>query len=42
MFLDNGFNAFLAKPYNAVSLDAVIQKWIVQKRNEQGATNNEK
>jgi PAS domain S-box-containing protein len=28
MFLNNGFNAFLAKPLNAMSLDAVLQKWI--------------
>jgi CheY-like chemotaxis protein len=35
MFLDNGFNAFLAKPYNALSLDAVIQKWIIQKRSHE-------
>jgi signal transduction histidine kinase len=28
MFLDNGFNAFLPKPFNAVSLDAIIQRWV--------------
>jgi CheY-like chemotaxis protein len=28
MFLDNGFNAFLPKPFNAATLDAVVQKWI--------------
>jgi PAS domain S-box-containing protein len=31
MFLDNGFNAFLPKPFNAVSLDAVVQMWVKQK-----------
>jgi CheY-like chemotaxis protein len=30
IFLDNGFNAFLPKPFNAVSLDAVIRKWVMQ------------
>jgi CheY-like chemotaxis protein len=28
MFLDNGFNAFLAKPFNVMSLDAVVQQWV--------------
>jgi CheY-like chemotaxis protein len=28
MFLENGFNAFLPKPFNAVSLDAIIQRWV--------------
>jgi CheY-like chemotaxis protein len=28
MFLDNGFNAFLPKPFNVMSLDSVIQKWV--------------
>jgi CheY-like chemotaxis protein len=28
MFLDNGFSAFLAKPFNVMSLDLVIQQWI--------------
>jgi signal transduction histidine kinase/CheY-like chemotaxis protein len=28
MFLDNGFNAFLPKPFNALLLDTVIKKWI--------------
>jgi signal transduction histidine kinase/CheY-like chemotaxis protein len=28
MFLDNGFNAFLAKPFNVMALDTVIQKWV--------------
>jgi signal transduction histidine kinase len=29
MFLNNGFNAFLSKPFNAMSLDAIIKKWVV-------------
>jgi CheY-like chemotaxis protein len=33
MFLDNGFDAFLAKPIHIMNLDAVIQKWI--RRREQ-------
>jgi CheY-like chemotaxis protein len=28
MFLDNGFNAFLPKPFNVMSLDSIIQKWV--------------
>jgi CheY-like chemotaxis protein len=35
MFLDNGFNAFIPKPYNMVMLDAVIQRWIIQMRKEE-------
>jgi CheY-like chemotaxis protein len=34
MFLDNGFNAFLAKPLNAASLDSIVQKWIRDKGKE--------
>jgi CheY-like chemotaxis protein len=34
MFLDNGFNAFLAKPFNIMSLDSVIQKLIRKMRNK--------
>jgi PAS domain S-box-containing protein len=34
MFLKNGFNAFLAKPFNVISLDAVIQRWIRNKARE--------
>jgi CheY-like chemotaxis protein len=30
VFLDNGFNAFLSKPLNVASLDAVIRKWIAR------------
>jgi PAS domain S-box-containing protein len=28
MFLENGFNAFLPKPFNAMLLDSVIKRWI--------------
>ena len=34
MFLDNGFNAFLPKPFNAVFLDAVVQRWVRDKTKE--------
>jgi signal transduction histidine kinase/ActR/RegA family two-component response regulator len=30
MFLDNGFNAFLSKPFNAMALDSVIRQWVRQ------------
>ncbi|MDR0322293.1 MAG: transporter substrate-binding domain-containing protein [Treponema sp.] len=33
MFLDNGFDAFLSKPLNMMSLDSVVQQWI--KKNAQ-------
>jgi CheY-like chemotaxis protein len=35
MFLDNGFNAFLPKPFNAATLDPVIQRWIRDKSKEE-------
>jgi CheY-like chemotaxis protein len=31
MFLENGFNAFLPKPFNAPLLDSVVKQWIVSK-----------
>jgi CheY-like chemotaxis protein len=34
MFLENGFNAFLPKPINVMTLDAVVQRWV--RRREQG------
>jgi CheY-like chemotaxis protein len=34
MFLDNGFSAFLPKPFNIMSLDAVIHQWIVEKHED--------
>jgi PAS domain S-box-containing protein len=36
MFLDNGFNAFLPKPFNVMHLDSVVQRWVRDKRREQG------
>jgi PAS domain S-box-containing protein len=35
MFLDNGFNAFLSKPINVMTLDAIIQKWVRNKAKEE-------
>jgi signal transduction histidine kinase/CheY-like chemotaxis protein len=34
MFLDNGFDAFLPKPFNVMSLDSVIQQWVRDKEKE--------
>jgi CheY-like chemotaxis protein len=34
MFLENGFNAFLPKPFNVMSLDSVVQRWVRDKRRE--------
>jgi signal transduction histidine kinase len=34
MFLDNGFNAFLPKPFNIMALDAIVQMWIRDKSKE--------
>jgi CheY-like chemotaxis protein len=31
MFMDNGFNAFLAKPFNVMNLDAMVQQWVRRK-----------
>jgi PAS domain S-box-containing protein len=28
MFLENGFNAFLPKPFNVKNLDSIIQRWV--------------
>jgi signal transduction histidine kinase/CheY-like chemotaxis protein len=28
MFLDSGFNAYLPKPFNVMSLDSIIQRWV--------------
>jgi CheY-like chemotaxis protein len=35
MFLENGFNAFLAKPFNVMILDAVVLRWVRTKSNEE-------
>jgi CheY-like chemotaxis protein len=34
MFLMNGFNAFLPKPFNVKILDSVIQRWVKDKSKE--------
>jgi signal transduction histidine kinase/ActR/RegA family two-component response regulator len=34
MFLENGFSAFLGKPFNTMSLDAVVNKWVRDKSRE--------
>jgi PAS domain S-box-containing protein len=34
MFLDNGFNAFLPKPFNVMILDSMIQRWVRDKSRE--------
>jgi CheY-like chemotaxis protein len=34
MFLDKGFNAFLPKPFNAMLLDSIVQRWVRDKSRE--------
>jgi CheY-like chemotaxis protein/nitrogen-specific signal transduction histidine kinase len=34
MFLNSGFNAYLAKPFNAMTLDSVIRQWVKDKARE--------
>ncbi|MDR0314208.1 MAG: transporter substrate-binding domain-containing protein [Treponema sp.] len=34
MFLKNGFNAYLPKPFNVMSLDSIIQQWVRDKAKE--------
>jgi signal transduction histidine kinase/CheY-like chemotaxis protein len=34
MFLENGFNAYLPKPFNVMTLDSVIQRWVRDKSRE--------
>jgi PAS domain S-box-containing protein len=34
MFLDNGFDAFLPKPFNVMSLDSIVQRWVRNKERE--------
>jgi CheY-like chemotaxis protein len=34
MFLDNGFNAFLPKPFNVMLLDSIIQRWVRDRSRE--------
>jgi CheY-like chemotaxis protein len=35
MFLENGFNAFLPKPFNVMTLDSVVQRWVRNKDKEE-------
>jgi PAS domain S-box-containing protein len=34
MFLENGFNAFLAKPFSVKNLDSIIQRWVRDPKKE--------
>jgi CheY-like chemotaxis protein len=34
IFLDNGFDAYLPKPFNVMSLDSIIQRWVRDKEKE--------
>jgi CheY-like chemotaxis protein len=34
MFLDNGFNAFLPKPFNVMLLDSIVQRWVRDRSKE--------
>jgi CheY-like chemotaxis protein len=34
MFLNNDFQAFLAKPINIMSLDSIVQRWVRDKSKE--------
>jgi PAS domain S-box-containing protein len=34
MFLDNGFSAFLAKPFSVMSLNSIIQEWVADKHKD--------
>jgi PAS domain S-box-containing protein len=34
MFLDNGFSAYLPKPFNAPNLDSIVQRWVRDKSEE--------
>jgi signal transduction histidine kinase/ABC-type amino acid transport substrate-binding protein len=36
MFLNNGFNAFLAKPFNMMILDSIVQIWVRDRSKESG------
>jgi CheY-like chemotaxis protein/two-component sensor histidine kinase len=41
MFMENGFNAYLPKPFNVMTLDSIIQRWVIQMKNEKGEMKNE-
>jgi signal transduction histidine kinase len=34
MFLENGFNAFLPKPFTVMNLDSIVQRWVRDKSRE--------
>jgi CheY-like chemotaxis protein len=34
MFMENGFNAYLPKPFNVAALDKVVQRWVRDKNRE--------
>ncbi|MCL1823194.1 MAG: ATP-binding protein, partial [Oscillospiraceae bacterium] len=34
MFLENGFNAFLSKPFTVMGLDSIVQRWVRDKSKE--------
>jgi PAS domain S-box-containing protein len=34
MFIENGFNAYLPKPFNAANLDSIVQRWVRDKSRE--------
>ncbi|MDR1686541.1 MAG: response regulator [Desulfovibrio sp.] len=40
MFLENGFNDFLAKPVEVPKLDALLKKWIPDERRREADVNN--
>jgi PAS domain S-box-containing protein len=35
MFIKNGFNAYLPKPFNVLNLDKIVQRWVRDKSREQ-------
>jgi PAS domain S-box-containing protein len=34
MFIENGFNAYLPKPFNTMNLDSIVQRWVRDKSKE--------
>jgi CheY-like chemotaxis protein/nitrogen-specific signal transduction histidine kinase len=41
MFLENGFNAFLPKPFTMILLDKIIQRWVRNREKEKGMGSGE-
>jgi len=41
MFMENGFNDFIAKPIDVSKLDEILDRWIPEEKKEQGAVNKE-